>query len=77
MVGVAVNVTVFPIHVGFVPPVNAMETAGVPDAFTIIVRELEVVLMLLDPNVKVIFGRMEPVIPDTCVQAPAPVAPSA
>ena len=73
----AVKVTALPIQDGFVPPVNAIETAGVPDAFTVIVRELEVVLMLLDPKVKVMLGRTDPVVPDACVQAPAPIAPSA
>ena len=42
MVGVAVNTVVAPVHNGFVPVVIAMLTAGVTNAFTVIVMVFEV-----------------------------------
>ena len=48
-VGVAVNVTAMPGHVGFVPAVCAMLTAGVTDAATEMVMAFEVAGFAVTP----------------------------
>lgn len=45
MVGVAVNVSEFPVQVGFVPVVTAMLTEGVTVGFTTIVIALELAVV--------------------------------
>lgn len=61
---------------GFAPPVNAIDAAGEPEAFTVMVMLLDAVLLFVEPSVNVIFGRIEPVVPVDWVQADAPHVPS-
>jgi hypothetical protein len=45
LVGVAVKVTDEPVHVGFVPVVNAIATEGTTTGFTVIVIPAEVAVV--------------------------------
>ena len=67
----------FPAHIGLFPDVTAIETEGVTEVFTDMVRALEVDVWV-EPEVKIILGRIDEVaVPLACVQAPAPAVPSA